>query len=87
MLVKLKPRMIKRGRGYYPGAYRWAEKTDIKVLIRVLNTLEHVFSLCEARLTNNETEYYWTSLVHLRRAICESDKGRELLLAEEGKDA
>jgi len=86
MLVKLKPNLQKIPRNYSRCVYKWAEKVSLKALVRIFVTLEHIMCLCEDRLTKNERDLFFASLVELRRTIRESAKGQELL-AEEEKDA
>jgi len=83
MLIKLKPNLQKIPRNYSRCTYKWAEKVNLKALVRIFVTLEHIMCLCEDRLTKNERNLFFASLVELRKTIRESAKGQELLVQEE----
>jgi len=86
MLVKVNPHMLKKSRKPWQGTYRWAKNIDLRKVVRVLSTQEHVFCSIESLMKPVERALFATSLNVLRNAVCESKEGRQLL-GEEEQDA
>jgi len=84
MLVKVRSKSVQKiPRNGSRITYVWAERVDLKILVRVFCTFEHVLASCEKRLTKGEWDLAWASLVQLRKAIRQSAKGQQLLAEDE----